>query len=137
MKSSRHASILKLIKEQDIASQNELTQKLADVGFTATQSTISRDVRELCLVLERFPGGLKYVAKSQRNLNALLSDNLVSAASAGNMLVLRTRSGMAMAVALAIDEMEFEDILGCVAGDDTVFCVVKTDKGAQALRDRF
>ena len=136
MKSNRHAAILKLIREHDITSQSELTLKLADAGFHAAQSTISRDIRELGLVLERFTNGHKYVATTQRNLSVLLTDSLMSVESAGHMLVLRTRSGMAMAVALAIDEMEFEEMLGSVAGDDTVLCVVRTPDEAEALKDK-
>ena len=136
MKSNRQAVILKLIQERDIASQGELTSALADAGFNAAQSTVSRDIRELGLILERSPKGLKYVAATQRTLGMLLRDSLVSVASAGHMLVLRTRSGMAMAVALALDEMEFNEILGSVAGDDTVICVARTEAEAEMLRER-
>ena len=133
MKSERHAAILHLIQERDISNQGELTQALASVGFNAAQSTISRDIRELGLSLERYPKGLKYVALATRNLDMLLRESLVSVASAGNMLVLRTRSGMAMAVALALDEMEHKEILGSIAGDDTVFCVVNSEAEARGL----
>ena len=133
MKSERHAAILHLIQERDISNQGELTHALASVGFNAAQSTISRDIRELGLSLERYPEGLKYVALATRNLDMLLRESLVSVASAGNMLVLRTRSGMAMAVALALDEMEHKEILGSIAGDDTVFCVVTSEAEARGL----
>ena len=136
MKSNRHAAILKLIKDHDISSQGDLTLKLASTGFHAAQSTISRDIRELGLVLERFADGYKYVATTQRNLSLLLTDSLISVENAGHMLVLRTRSGMAMAVALAIDEMEFEEVLGSVAGDDTVLCVVRTPEEAEVLKNK-
>jgi len=136
MKSNRHAAILNIIQERDIANQGELTQALAGSGFAAAQSTISRDIRELGLSLERYPDGLKYVASSKRTLDRLLRESLVSVASAGHMLVLRTRSGMAMAVALAMDEMEFKEILGSVAGDDTVLCVARTEAEARSLRER-
>ena len=136
MKSNRHAAILDLIQRRHISSQGELTQALAAAGFDAVQSTISRDIRELGLVLERFSSGYKYVATTQRNLSLLLTDSIVSVENAGHMLVIRTRSGMAMAVALAIDEMEFEEILGSVAGDDTVMCVIKTPEEAEALKNK-
>lgn len=136
MKSSRHAAILELIQKQHIASQVELTQALADVGQSATQSTISRDIRELGLSLERTPKGLRYVAPTQRTMDRLLQESITSVASAGNMLVVRTRSGMAMAVALTLDEMELEEVLGCVAGDDTVICVITSEAKANALKER-
>ena len=136
MKSVRHAAILKLIQEQDIASQGELTSALSKIGFNAAQSTVSRDIRELRLSLERSAKGLKYVAPAQRNLDRLLKESLISVDSAGHMLVVKTRSGMAMAAALALDEMEFKEVLGCVAGDDTVICVVRTEAEAKELRVR-
>ena len=133
MKSNRHAAILKLIQDKDISNQGELTAALANVGYGAAQSTISRDIRELGLSLERYPAGLKYVASARRNLDMLLRESLVSITNAANMLVLRTRSGMAMALALALDEMEFPEIMGSIAGDDTVFCVIKSETEAKAL----
>jgi len=136
MKSNRHAAILMLIQERDIANQGELTSALSEAGFNAAQSTISRDIRELGLSLERTSVGLKYVASTKRTLDRLLRESLVSATNAGHMLVLRTRSGMAMAVALAMDEMEFKEILGSVAGDDTVICVARTEAEARSLRER-
>ena len=136
MKSNRHAAILQLIQDRDIASQSDLTAALAGMGFATAQSTISRDIRELGLTLERTPKGLRYAANTKRSLDRLLKESLVSAAAAGNMLVLRTTSGMAMAVALAMDEMEFNEVLGSVAGDDTVFCVIRTEEEARALRER-
>jgi len=136
MKSNRHAAILELIQKNHIASQVELTQALADVGQHATQSTISRDIRELGLSLERTPKGLKYIAPTQHAMDRLLRDSITSVANAGNILVVRTRSGMAMAVALTLDEMELDEVLGCVAGDDTVICVITSKEKADALRER-
>ena len=136
MKSNRHAAILKLIQDQDISNQGALTTALAEAGFSAAQSTISRDIRELGLALERYPSGVKYVASTKRTLDRLLRESLVSVTNAGHMLVLRTRSGMAMAVALALDEMEFKEILGSIAGDDTVFCVITSEADARSLRER-
>jgi len=136
MKSNRHAAILELIQKKHIASQVELTQALASVGQSATQSTISRDIRELGLSLERTPKGLRYIAPTQHAMDRLLSSSITSVANAGNILVVRTRSGMAMAVALTLDEMELEEVLGCVAGDDTVICVITSEEKADALRER-
>jgi len=136
MKSYRHSAILGLIQERDITSQGELTKLLNEAGFNAAQSTVSRDIRELGLTLERSAKGYRYVASAQRNLDVLLKDSMVSVACAGNMMVVKTRSGMAMAVALALDEMEYKEILGCVAGDDTVICVVTTPQDAKILKGK-
>jgi len=136
VKSNRHAAILELIQKHHIASQVELTQALADEGYSATQSTISRDIRELGLSLERTPKGLRLVAPTQHAMDRLLKSSITSVASSGNMMVVRTRSGMAMAVALTLDEMELEEVLGCVAGDDTVICVITCEQKAKALKER-
>ena len=134
MKSKRHAAILQLIQEHDIASQSELTQALANMGIHTAQSTVSRDIRELGLSLERHTKGLRYMVPSRRTMDILLKESIFSIATACNILVVRTRSGMAMAVALAIDEMEFKEVLGCVAGDDTVICVVSSEADAKGLK---
>jgi len=134
MKSYRHSAILKLVQERDIPSQGELTEALNAAGYSVAQSTVSRDIRELGLVLERSPKGYKYAASAQRNLDVLLRESLVLVANAGNMMVIKTRPGMAMAVALALDEMEYNELLGCVAGDDTVICVVTTPEDAEELK---
>jgi len=136
MKSNRHAAILELIQKHHIASQVDLTQALADIGQHATQSTISRDIRELGLSLERTAKGLRYIAPTLHAMDRLLRESITSVANAGNILVVRTRSGMAMAVALTLDEMELEEVLGCVAGDDTVICIVTDEAKADALRER-
>ena len=135
MKTGRQSAILRLIKERNIANQGELTTALATAGFNAAQSTVSRDIRELGLVLMRTQSGNRYVAPAVHNLDRQLRDSLITIKRAGYMLVLRTRSGMAMAVALAIDEMNFEEVLGCVAGDDTILCAVRTEAEAETLME--
>ncbi|MCL2373420.1 MAG: arginine repressor [Defluviitaleaceae bacterium] len=136
MKKNRQEAILKLVTSRDIYTQGELAHALAQEGYTTTQATISRDIRELKLTKEPTDAGLKYSTKSKDEahpLERIFREVLVSIDHAGHMLVLRTLSGMAMAVALAVDEMNFSEILGTIAGDDAVFCVVKSEKEASML----
>ena len=127
-----------LVQTQDIFTQGELTEALAEAGFSAAQATVSRDIRELRLTKEPTDNGQKYVAPTSKDepthrMSRIFREGLVSIDYAGNMLVLRTLNGMAMAVALALDEMNYSEILGSVAGDDVVMCVVKSESHAAAL----
>jgi transcriptional regulator of arginine metabolism len=143
MKSKRQSKIIELVRNRDVCTQAELTQLLQDAGIEATQATVSRDIRELKLTKITAPGGLlKYSLTSlgdmehMPRLTRVFRDGLVSVDYAGNMLVIRTLNGMAMAVAAALDAMEFPEILGSVAGDDAVLCVVKTEEQAGALAEK-
>jgi len=138
MKTERQKTILHLVRTKDIFTQGELTEALANAGFSAAQATVSRDIRELRLTKESTDQGQKYVVPTKREesthrMSRIFRDGLVSMDYAGNMLVLRTLSGMAMAVALALDEMNIPEILGSVAGDDVVICVIKSESHAAAL----
>ena len=139
MKNKRQATILHLVAAQQIHTQGELTLALAQAGYTATQATISRDIRELRLTKEIGYSGLaRYIAPREEDISPMtrvLRTGLVSANYAGYMLVLKTRIGMGMAVATALDEMKYDEILGTVAGDDTVFCVIKTEIQAAQLKE--
>ena len=109
MKTKRQRKIIELITNYDIETQEELAAKLVENGFNVTQATISRDIRELNLTKIATKGGKqKYAVQS--------SSDIVSN---------KTVSGMAMAVAAALDAMQIKEILGCIAGDDTIMCVVK------------
>ncbi|MCL2225199.1 MAG: arginine repressor [Defluviitaleaceae bacterium] len=141
MKPERQRVILELLSKTDIYTQEELTAALGAEGFFVAQATVSRDIRELGLIKERTHKGLKYAAPTGADVFVnpfarAFRDGLVSVESAGNMLVLRTYNGMAMAVAAALDEMKFDEILGSVAGDDTVMCVVKSPTAAAELADK-
>ena len=143
MKYKRQAKLVELIQNNDIETQLELTRLLAEAGFEATQSTISRDIHELKLTKKPSPeGGSKYIMLAQLDdhhidrLNRVFRDGFVSMDNAGNILVIRTFNGMAMAVAAAIDAMRFPELLGSIAGDDVVMCVVKTEADVLALMEK-
>ena len=139
MKLERQRAILDLVRTSEIYTQEELTAALAKAGFPATQATISRDIRELRLTKEPTRSGQRYVVPSGERADRptrILRDGLVSADYAGNMLVVRTHVGMAMAVATALDEMKLMEIVGTVAGDDVVMCVIRSEAQAAALVER-
>ena len=139
MKSDRQTRILELISEQDIETQEALTQILKDEGFKVTQATISRDLRDLKLSKELSPTGTyRYVAASQRTVRAgnvkihnAMADSIISVAYSMNNVVIKTYPGLAGAVATSFDSLHIETVLGCVAGDDTIIVITKsTDASA-------
>ncbi len=144
MKEKRHAKILEIIRRQDVGTQEELCAILNREGFSTTQATVSRDIKELKLTkLSAQDGGKRYALLSEggeemsEKYNRVFRDGAVSIDMAQNLLVIRTNSGMAMAVAMAIDTMDRPGIVGTIAGDDTVLCVVRTEEDAGALMRQF
>ncbi|MDR0273026.1 MAG: arginine repressor [Clostridiales bacterium] len=139
MKQERHNAIIEILRNRDIYTQEELTAALSTAGFSVAQATISRDIRELGLIKENTKKGQRYVAPENSTANPIervFRDGLVKVEYAGNMLVLHTITGMAMAVAYALDNMQFPEILGSVAGDDVIICVVKSKSAAAALTEK-
>ena len=133
MKAERQAKILDLIVKKEIGTQEELTTELERAGFLVTQATVSRDIREMKLTkVAMSDGKLRYVAyrKTEEDMREkfirIFRDGYVSMDNAQNILVIRTVAGMAMAVAAALDNMELPEIVGCIAGDDTIFCAVRS-----------
>ena len=133
MKVSRHAKIIELINQYDIETQEELADRLNQSGFKVTQATVSRDIRDLKLTKMSVDGGKqKYVIIKPEDggmtekYMRVLRDGYVSMDMAQNILVIKTVSGMAMAVAAAIDAMHWKEVVGCIAGDDTIMCAIRT-----------
>lgn len=135
MKKSRHGKIRELVEQYEIETQEELAERLKKEGYQVTQATVSRDIREL--KLSKIPGmngRQKYVVYERGNENGHLSDKYTRVLKEGyasmdvaqNLLVMKTVSGMAMAVAAAVDAMHFPEIVGCIAGDDTIFAAVRS-----------
>ena len=143
MKKSRHQKIKELVEEYEIETQEELAEKLKEAGYVVTQATVSRDIREL--KLSKVPTGdgrQKYaiLIHSDHYLSdkylRVLKDGYVSMDMAQNILVIKTVSGMAMAVAAAIDAMHLHEIVGCIAGDDTIMCAVRSVDDTIAVMSR-
>ena len=143
VKSSRQSKIVELIKKYDIETQEELADFLTQAGFAVTQATISRDIRELKLTkVPTEDGRQKYgILQSQTTgLNEkfvrVLRDAFLSMEKAQNILVIKTVSGMAMAVAAALDSLSVEGIVGSIAGDDTIMCAIRTEQETDKVMER-
>lgn len=142
MKSQRHAKILELVKKYEIETQEELSERLLGEGFSVTQATVSRDIRELRLTKVSQGGRQKYAVLSQGDTQMqeryirVLKDGFASMDMAQNILVIKTVSGMAMAVAAALDHMDCHEIVGSIAGDDTIMCAVRTVEDTAGLMER-
>lgn len=143
MKSERQNAILQIINSEAVETQEDLLKNLKQSGFDVTQATISRDIRELKLTkIATEDGKQKYAVMHGNNTDVsdkyqrVLHDGLVSVDTAQNILVLKTVAGMAMAVAAAIDSLHLEGVVGCIAGDDTVFCAVRTVEGTFRVADK-
>ena len=143
MKVSRHAKIIELISQYDIETQEELAEYLNRAGFKVTQATVSRDIRDLKLTKVSVGAGKqKYVVHRQdepemsEKYIRVLRAGYVSMDMAQNILVIKTVSGMAMAVAVAVDSMKWNEVVGCIAGDDTIMCAIRTVEDTVAVMDK-
>jgi len=140
-KQDRQDKIIELITGNEIETQDELNEMLIDSGYSVTQATISRDIRELKLIKSsgaKDKSKLVYAVFSKNDSpvneygygksRRFLQDGIVSMQCAANILVIKTLSGLAMGVAASVDALEEPDIVGTIAGDDTIFCVVRSNK---------
>ena len=135
MKSDRHKKILELIADNNIGTQEELADALNKAGYNVTQATVSRDIRALNLTKVTIDGvNQKYTTLSHRSpvpndkYIRVLKEGYLSMDMAQNILVIRTVPGMAMAVCAALDALKLDEIVGSIAGDDTIMCAVRTVK---------
>lgn len=140
MKKTRQEKILEIIAKRDVETQEELANCLKEAGFQVTQATVSRDIREM--KLSKVPdeaGGQKYAVLERDEGQVgdryirVLREGFASVDMAQNLVVIRTVSGMAMAVAAALDAMRFPEVLGCIAGDDTIMVACRTVEEAGEL----
>ena len=142
MKTKRHSKIVELINAFDIETQEELAQKLEESGFVVTQATVSRDIRDLKLSKVILGDGRqKYsLMPKQDGISEkyvrILREAFVSMDMAQNILVLKTVSGMAMAVAAALDSMQMSEIVGCIAGDDTIMAAIRSKDDTVVVMER-
>ena len=139
MKDERHAAILELVHARRVHSQEELRRLLNEKGLSVTQATLSRDLRELRIAKVPGAGGESYYAPAPEAadeppaLESLLSQLMVSVDGVGHLIVLRTVKGAANAVAEAIDLEAWPEILGTLAGDDTILVVIRDEAGRGPL----
>lgn len=141
MKNERQGKILEIIKLEPIETQEQLQQRLLDMGIVCTQATISRDIKQLHLIKEPIgQGKYRYAISIQRKrlniadkLRTILRESIVGIDYAQNLVVIKTMSGLASAAATALDSMRIGGVIGSVAGDDTVLLVARDTKTAQDL----
>ncbi len=143
MKQSRHEKIVELIEADEIETQEELAERLKEAGFAVTQATVSRDIRQLHLSKVPASNGRQKYAILRQDDGRLwdkyvrvLKDGFVSMDMAQNILVIKTVSGMAMAVAAAVDAMRFQEIVGSIAGDDTIMMAIRSVEDTRIVMDK-
>jgi len=143
MRNLRQKRILEIISSSKIERQQDIVNILRSEGFNVTQATVSRDIKQLKVnkTGEKKGEAQHYIPmENDDDENAkyvrILKDTVLLVDTAGNFLVIKTVSGMAMAVAAVIDGLKLEGIVGCIAGDDTIFCAIKTDKEAANVAEK-
>ncbi|MBR4723611.1 MAG: arginine repressor [Clostridia bacterium] len=142
MKQKRQQQILKIISERDIKTQEELTDALKSAGYLVTQATVSRDIKELGLIkLSLSDGTYKYaITQEEKRDNkehiSIFSKSVISIKSALHTIVVKTSSGMANAVAATLDSVLNNEILGTIAGDDTILIILNSEEQAEKMASR-
>ncbi len=144
MKSTRHSLILEIIEQKDIETQEELAEELKRRGVKVTQATVSRDIKELRLLkVLSDHGGYKYatVERAEKGMSErfirILSESVVSLDSVGNLIVIKTLSASANAAAEAIDSMKWSEVMGSIAGDNTILVIARSEEAVESLMARF
>ena len=142
MKNYRHQKIMEIIQSNEVETQEELARLLGDAGFNVTQATVSRDIKQLNLRKVPSSSGRQCYAASPAKetfdagrLVGILRAGFVSMEAASNILVIKTVSGMAMAVAAAIDALAIPGMVGCIAGDDTIMCAIRSVDDVEEVCD--
>lgn len=143
MKLARHEKIIELIQKYDIDTQEELAARLNEEGFRVTQATVSRDIRALKLTKVAGKNGKSRYAVIQETspqlgnqYSRVLKDAVISMDVGQNLVVVKTAAGMAMGVATAMDALKWPEILGCIAGDDTIMCACKSAEMALSVLEK-
>ncbi len=143
MKKGRHEKIIEIIQKESIATQGEILDKLKSCGYDVTQATVSRDIKSLHIIkILTGDGKYCYAVPAQKHvdvkseLDPLFSSSVISVDYAQNLVVVKTAAGMAQAVCTALDTAGFEEAVGSVAGDDTIFIAAKSNENAISLASK-
>jgi transcriptional regulator of arginine metabolism len=146
MKTQRHAAILRIVRQETVGSQEQLRERLKAEGYDVTQATLSRDIRELGLAKVAAPDGASHYAAApdgspggggvRPHLEQLLPTMLVSAEGVGPLLVLKTTTGAAQALGLALDGAGWSELIGTIAGDDAILVITRSERGRRAVQAR-
>ncbi|WP_077621621.1 transcriptional regulator AhrC/ArgR [Sediminibacillus massiliensis] len=142
-KGQRHIKIRELITDNDIETQDELVERLRNLGYNVTQATVSRDIKELHLVkVPMVDGRYKYSLPADQRFNPLeklrrlIMDAFVKIDTASHFIVLKTLPGNAQALGALIDHLDWEEILGTICGDDTCLIICRTEKETQSIKNK-
>ena len=140
MKSARQTKIIELIEEYDIMTQEELSERLLQAGYSTTQATISRDIRELKLTkITTDSGKPKYALQQPQDVDIwkkyrqVLAAGILTMEVSENLIVIKTVSGVAMAVGAALDHLDINGLMGCIAGDDTIIAVARSKEMSEKV----
>jgi transcriptional regulator of arginine metabolism len=145
IKNRRHKMIREIIENKNIETQFQLTDELRNYGFNVTQATISRDIKELGLIKVAtsenmfrysFPPG-SIAGNTFDRAKRMMRDNVIRIDKSGNLIILKTLPGTAQGVAFCLDGLAWKEMLGTIAGDDSIMIVVKENEDMDALIDRF
>lgn len=140
-KSRRHKAIIRLLEEYPISSQEELTAKLNELGFDVAQTTVCRDIKELGIARVAVAGNYRYRVSKVNDISArfarIFSDAAHSVASARNLVIIKSLAGMGSAIGVAVDGMQLPEVVGTLAGDDTLLVITKDDESAAMLCKMF
>ena len=144
MKLRRHEAIIDLVNNQDINTQEELMENLQKQGFKVTQATVSRDIKELRIFKAlgkdgkyRYSTGGRNALDKTSGFESLFASSVEEVDSAENIVVIKTMTGMAQAVCMSLDNIEFENIVGTIAGDDTIFVLCRNLKATEEMLNKF
>ena len=144
MKAKRHDMISKIIAAENVETQEDLAELLRSQGFSVTQATVSRDIKELRLIKVLTPEGrYKYatVEKAEADLQErfirMFANCVLSVTSSGNLVIIKTITGSASAAAEAVDSLKWPDVLGTIAGDNTIFIAIREGKPVSDMIKRF
>ncbi len=142
MKKNRHSEILDIISENTVGTQEELLEKLKERGFITTQATVSRDIKELNLVKQMNKHGVYHYVENRSDteeylskFNAIFSHSVITTDYAGFTTVIKCYNGMAQAACAAFDNMQWDGLVGTIAGDDTIFALCRTPELAKELSE--
>lgn len=143
MKTVRQVAILDIIEKQHIETQEELAEALRLRGIRVTQATVSRDIKELRLLKVLTPSGAYKYATADKAENGLserfirmLAESLLSVASSNNLIVVKTLSGSANVAAEALDSLHWPEVLGTLAGDNTILLIIRSEADVPAIQSR-
>ncbi len=144
MKNLRQKAIVEIIEKYEVDTQQRLAELLQQRGFEVTQATVSRDIKDMSLIKvatdrNTYKYALPHAVQSMsgtQKFHSIFHDSIISADVAGNLLVIKTYPGMANAVCAAMDQMDFEDVVGTIAGDDTIFMAIRSEQKALAVQNR-